>query len=403
MKQPPVKDMISFTESWWGAPLDTALIKRMSDSPFKHLEAFRADWPYHWAFSEGWQAKFHQNEVFDLPPLAPGKLRPALRRDMAGGLAGLVLLLYSDSVVVSSSYAAPFSLEGRLWDERGKKENRRIVEYGFKNLMRLRPLVERNLVFFTNVSKNPPWSERTRDGNYGLESALKRRYPEITDDDLQALVGADDAHARLLHLAARREVTLVALNDFENQLYFNASDFAWKMLAGGDPKRPKAKPAHLTSSTLARAAVPDLRTGSEEMAELHDDESLFDEWRLALQTAITMVGDFGAEPDELAEARGILANELTASTTRLRAGLEKTKLAHRLTSGARGFGIGASSALLTSFGDSLTDRLLNVGLGGLLGGAIDVAASSKSATRSARLVDGLVYDFRELSSPEASS
>lgn len=109
-----------------------------------------------------------------------------------------------------------------------------------------------------------------------------------------------------------------------------------------------------------------------------------------------MVGEFGSEPDELTEARGILAHELEASTTRLRAGLEKTKLTQRLASGARGFGIGASSALLTSFGDSLSDRLLNVGLGGLLGGAIDVASTSKSATRTARLVDGLVYDFREL-------
>lgn len=179
-------------------------------------------------------------------------------------------------------------------------------------------------------------------------------------------------------------------------MFFNASDFAWKMLAGVDATCPQPKPAHLAASTFARTVVPELQTTPQTIALLHDDESLFNEWRASLQQAIAMVGDFDPEPRELEEVRGILAKELDSSTAKLRAGLEKSVLSARLISGLHGFAIGASSALLTSFGDSLSDRMLNVGLGGVLGGAINVTADSRASTSRARLVDGVVFDFRAL-------
>ncbi len=389
--------MISFTEEWWGETFDERLVQHIAGAPFKHLETFREDWPFHRTFRRGLETLHPELEMFDLPPLAPGELRPALRnRD--GGLPALVLLLYSQSVVLSSGLVAPFSLPGRLWEERSKKQNRRIVEHGFTNLLRLKPLVERNLAYFTNLDSNPPFESYLRGGddNWLLEKALQHQFPEITDEDLTAIVRSDPSHSRLLGLATRRQLSLVAHDEYEYGLFFNATDFAWKMLSGVEVNRPTPKPAHFSASTLARTVVPELRTSTETIAMLHDDEKLFNEWRTSLHEAISMVGDFEPEPSKLEEARGILAKELDASTTRLREGLEKSALSARLKGGLKGFAIGASSALLTTFGTSLSDRALNVGLGGALGAAIDVAATSKNSTKRARLIDGVVFDFRAL-------
>lgn len=400
MDQPPVEQMINFTEHWWGQELDQSLVNRMAKAPFKHLDAFERDWPFHQVFPTDVERLHPELGMFDLPPLEAGELRPALRGFDGGELMGLVLLLYSESVVLSSAYAAPFALSGRVWSERGSIENRRVVVAGFRQLVRIRPLVDRGLVYFTNLDADPPFETYLRqgDGNWLLEEVLRRQFPEISSADLAAIVGGSGAHARVLALAAKRHLSLVAQDDFQHGLYFNASEFAWRFLTGKEDARPRVTPRLAAASTLARTAVPDLRTGTGAIAKLHDEEDLFVEWREALHQAIGMIGSMHLDSRGIADARVLLADELDQSTRRLREALVKSSALTRLTQGLRGFGIGASTALLTSFGDSIGDRVLNVGLGGAIGGALGAAApgTTPPQRRRARLIDGVVFDFRAL-------
>lgn len=404
MTQPPIKKMIEFTEGWWGQYLDKSLVRKMAKAPFEHLESFRRDWPFHGLFTSEVSSAYPELQMFDLPPLEAGELRPALRRSSSSDLMGLVLLLYSESIVLSSAVAAPFSLSGLSWRERSPEENRRIVTSGFDGLVRIRPLVDRGLVYFANLDAAPPFTSYLRrgDGNWLLEGGLRRQYPDISEDDLAAILGGSDAHGRVLTLASQRRLSLVAQDSFEHNLYFNASDFAWQFLTHATAEPPRETPRQSAAAVLARTAIPDLRTSSKEIAKLHDEENLFIDWRESLHHAIGMIGGLHDDPDGITDARATLARELDLSTRRLRTELAKSTALSRLTQGLHGFGIGASSALLTSFGDSLTDRMLNVGLGGVLGGALGaVGSASKPQTRRARLVDGVVFDFRALADTEA--
>jgi hypothetical protein len=402
MNQPPVLEMIRFAEEWWGQRLDDSLVERMARAPFKHLETFRDEWPFHRTFRDGSETAHPELEMFELPAMTPGEVRPARGWVDGWTLSVLPLLMYTESVVLSSGHAAPFSLPGLTWAERGKKQNRRITEHGFRTLVQLRPLLERGLVYFTNVDASPPYESYYRGGEryIHLGDALRHQYPEISDDDLYVITHAAPTHSRILQLASQRLLSLVAVNDFEERLYMRASSFAWGMLAGagsGRDRRP-TKTRDVAASTLARTIVPNLIGTSETIAELRDKEEIFTKWRASLHESLGMIGTLSDDPIDVREARVILAQEIDHSTRELRSAIEKSSALSRLVGGLRGFGVGACSALATTFGDGLEDRILNAGLGGVVGGAIGAAATGGSGLREALLVDELVVDFRMLAS-----
>lgn len=390
--------MIAFTENWWGDRLDEKLISRMRKAPIEHLEAFRDEWPFHSLFSSSLETLHPELAEFDLPVLEPGLTRPAMRWAASGGLSVLSLLLYSDSTALSSAHAAPFSLSGRRWEERESEENRHIVANGFDRIRQLRPLGKDGTVFFTNLDATAPYHSYLRGDGDGwmLANGLKRRYPDISEDDIEVISKGASTHSRLLDLAKTQQLSLVATNDFEVRLFTKASRFAWDMLSPAAGPRPRSIPRVEHAAILARTVLPDMVGTTTQIADLRSNEAAFHHWRTALREALLLVGSFTDDPEEIAHARAVLAHELTLSTRALRADLKKSLALTRLTVGVRGFGLGFSNVLLTSIGDHLNDRFLNATLGGVLGATEALAPTLGRAARAPRIIDALVVDFRAL-------
>lgn len=363
--------MIAHTEEWWGDSLGPDLAAAMKAAPFYQLEAFYDEWP--WANTFRGNPELHD---FPLPELAPGELRPVLRGEGVWDSSVLSLLLYSNSVVLGSEFLSMFhgfAINARYGAGLDEEELRDETLHAFAQLGELRPLIDRDLVHFTNIVAMPYARRDYLEGDdyeQRVERALRSAFPNITDEEL-AEHKADRDLARIRYLAAQKVATPVALTEAESQVL--------STVAGANPIDGRRK----ATEKLARAVVPTVHGSIRDICALRSDEELFAQWRDSLNGALNHVLEFSASPGNSARAKLVLAREMRAATDDLSRRVESERALSQIWSGRRNFTMAfATSAVAALWASTVAVSLESAGAAGLAGAAVGHLLDNRAARRS---------------------
>ncbi|MBE5469551.1 hypothetical protein [Mycobacteroides abscessus] len=388
--------MIAHTEEWWGDSLGPDLVAAMKAAPFYQLEAFYDEWP--------WAKKFRANpelHEFPLPELAPGELRPVLRGEGVWDSSVLSLLLYSNSVVLGSEFLSMFhgfAINARYGAGLDEEELRDETVHAFAQLAELRPLIDRDLVHFTNIVAMPYQYRDYLEGDESeqrFERALRRAFPNITDEEL-AEHRADSDLARVRYLAAQKEATPVALTEVESRVL--------STVAGANPIDGRRK----ATEKLARAVVPTVGGSIRDICALRSDEELFAQWRDSLTGALNHVLEFSASPGNSARAKSVLAREMRAATDDLSRRVDSQGALSRMWTGGREFTVISASTALAALWASSVPVSFESGVGaGVLGATVGHLFDNRAARRARKkeqrneeLIGRLILGF--LDNPDAA-
>lgn len=370
MEHDVARRMIAHTEEWWGDSLGPDLVAAMKAAPFYQLEAFYDEWP--------WAKRFRANpelHEFPLPELARGELRPVLRGEGVWDSSVLSLLLYSNSVVLGSEFLSMFhgfAINARYGAGLDEEELRDETVHAFAQLAELRPLIDRDLVHFTNIVAMPyQYRDYLEDDDYEwrVKRALRRAFPNITDEEL-AEHRADRDLARIRYLASQNQATPVALTDVESRVL--------STVAGANPIDGRRK----ATEKLARAVVPTVRGSIRDICALRSDEELFAQWRDSLTGALNYVLEFSASPGNSARAKSVLAREMRAATDDLSRRAESERALSQIWSGRRNFTMAfATSAVAALWASTAAVSLGSAGVAGLAGAAVGHLFDNRAARR----------------------
>lgn len=389
MVQDEARKMIAHTEEWWGDSLGPDLLAAMKAAPFYQLEAFYDDWPWANTFRE--HPELHE---FPLSELAPGELRPVIRGKGVWDSSVLSLLLYSNSVVLGSEFLSMFhgfAINARYGAGLDEEELRDETVHAFAQLAELRPLIDRDLVHFTNIVAMPyAYGDYLAGDDYEwrVKRALRRAFPNITDEEL-AEHRADRDLARIRYLAAQNEATPVALTDAESRVL--------STVAGANPIDGRRK----ATEKLARAVVPTVRGSIRDICTLRSDEEVFAQWRDSLNGALNHVLDFPVSLRNAALAKEVLAREMAEATDKLSRGVGTWTSADQIRSGARNFLIASVPVFAVTHWASTAGAGLEMGAtAGAAGAALGYTLENRAARRARKkqkrdeeLFGRLILDF----------
>lgn len=374
----PAKQLIAYIEEWWGDELNDALVERVRKAPASHLESFYAGLP----FKPGLHPELCDD--FPVPSLAPGGLRPVVP---FSDLTAIRILLYSDSILLGADFLAPMhemviSTHVNVSDQ----ELAAGAAYRFADLALLKPLIERDLVYFTNITALPYQYEHHVRGNRHGSREWRRTKIEDAVSLRRVTQEAIDTRSDLLHkvetLFTARKATPVAYDALDA-----AAISQWRR------QSPDARSERV--GTLARVLSPDVRIGTKDLVRLRVNEELFSEWRHALGSALSSVATREGTVEDASAAREIVGVELDRATIALRRSIARTSALKRLTSGVRAFALGAfvTGGGLVADDSALWPKVLMATGGGLAAGMVEALRPSDKL-KEAKLIERLVLDFQ---------
>lgn len=373
MRQPG-KDVINRIESWWGAPFDLELVNLIAAAPIEHIREFQHSSPRESTdHPELWD--------FDVPTLEVGELRPALQD--YDGLSGLSSLLYSDSALLSSWFLQPL-IAVHHWSEDEDEDFRYGFRHGLLQLLDLRPLIEKDLIYFTNLhAMGYQLQDYLRGNLLSVDDFWNYRFPEGMSREEAALAFRSSQLAAIENRAAQRQCTPIALNAQDAQVIAN-----WRSSTSVD-----RRPQHLT--TLLNISVPHVHASTKDIASLRSNDSALRIWRDNLKMALDAVGQFEPTTEAIEEARAIVGGELRGATERLRASFSTSPAMGLLKAGVKGFALSSIStaAVEATVEDDPWKIAIQSAAAGAVGGAL-AASTSWGSVKDARLLDRLALSFQ---------